>query len=105
MTGMIVFLYLAVGVGCGLIRLSAVAVGIVAVVPAIVGAYAAADGGFMAVLTAFLGALLVIEGAYFLTMLLTTKLWPETPAAEKADAAQQASDLRLHRKPEMPEKP
>ena len=102
MTGMIVFLYLAVGVGCGLIRLSAVAVGIVAVVPAIVGAYAAADGGFIAVLTAFLGVLLVIEGAYFLTMLLTTKLWPETPAT---DAAKQASDLRLHRKPEMPEKP
>lgn len=102
MTGMIIFLYIAVGVGCGLIRLSAVAVGIVAVIPAVVGAYAAADHGFMTVLTAFLGALLVIEGAYFLTMLLTTKLWPETPAA---DAAEQAPDLRLHRKPHMPEKP
>lgn len=101
MTGMIVFLYVAVGVGCGLIRLSAVAVGIVAVVPAVVGAYVASEGGLVAVLTAFLGALLIIEGAYFLTMLLTTKLWPERPAAD----AKQASDLRLHRKPEMPEKP
>jgi hypothetical protein len=105
MTGMMIFLYVAIGVGCGLIRLSAVAVGIVAVIPAVVGAYAASGEGMMAVLVAFLGALLVIEGVYFLTMLLTTKLWPETPIAQDADAAQQASDLRLHRKPHMPEKP
>jgi len=105
MTGMIVLLYIAVGVGCGLIRLSAVAVGIIAVIPAVVGAYVAADESMLTILVAFLGALLLIEGAYFLTMLLTAKLWPETPAAEKAETAKQQSDLQLHRKPQMPEKP
>ena len=70
MTVMIALLYVAVGVGCGLIRLSAIAVGIIAMVPAVVGAFAVADRGVGSVLVAVLVPLLVIEGAYFVTMLV-----------------------------------
>ena len=45
MTVIVVLLYLVIGVGCGVIRLSALAVGLIAMVPAVVGAYAATKPG------------------------------------------------------------
>lgn len=106
MTGIVVLLYVAVGVGCGLIRLSAVAVGIIALVPAVVGAFAAGDSGILSIAMAILVPLLVIEGAYFLTMLLVGKLWAEKPAAPKAETREATTaDLRLPRKPQMREEP
>lgn len=101
MTGIVVLLYVAVGIGCGLIRLSAIAVGIIAMVPAVVGAFAASDGGAASIAMAILVPLLVIEGVYFLTMLLVGKLQAEKPATPKAETT--PADLRLQRKPQMRE--
>lgn len=104
MTGIVVLLYLAVGIGCGLIRLSAVAVGIIAIFPAVVGAYAFGDEGALTILAAVLVPLFVIEGAYFLTMLLMGRPWTAIPAKEKPDAGDSArGDMGLHRKPHMRE--
>lgn len=104
MTGMIVLLYLAIGVGCGVIRLSAVAVGLIAMVPAIVGAYAASSDGALSMLAAALIALLVIEGAYFLTMMALAQVGTTKPAVgETGDPA--PGDLRLPAKPQIPEEP
>ncbi len=104
MTGIVVLLYVAVGIGCGLIRLSAVAVGVIAMVPAVVGAFAASDGGVASIAMAILVPLLVIEGAYFLTMLLAAKLKSEKPATPKTESRETTpADLRLPRKPQMRE--
>jgi hypothetical protein len=104
MTGIVVVLYVAIGVGCGLIRLSAIAVGVIAMIPAIVGVFAVVGSGAAPVAMAILLPLLVIEGVYFLTLLLAGKLWAEKPAAPKTETPAPA-DLRLHRKPQMREKP
>ena len=82
MTVIVLLLYFAIGIGCGLIRLSAVAVGVIAMVPAIVGAYAVRLDGPLSMLVAALIALLVIECAYFITMLAVAKFWEAKPAAE-----------------------
>src|SRR5688572_24398021 len=105
MTVIVVLLYIAIGIGCGLIRLSAVAVGLIAMVPAIVGTYAVRSDGPLSMLAAALIALLVIECAYFVTMLVAAKFREAKPAAEKkADAREPApSDLRLPGKPQMRE--
>jgi hypothetical protein len=106
MTGIVVLLYIAVGVGCGLIKLSAIAVGIIAIVPAVVGAYAVGDQDVLAILAAIVVPLVVIEAAYFLTMLLMGRSWTRTPTGEKAETGDPArGDLRLQRKPHMREKP
>jgi uncharacterized membrane protein YidH (DUF202 family) len=105
MTVIVALLYIAIGIGCGLIRLSAVAVGLIALVPAIVGAYAVSTDGPLSMLAAALIALLVIECAYFITMLVTARFWEAKPVAEKkADAGEPApGDLRLQGKPQMRE--
>jgi hypothetical protein len=100
MTVIVVLLYIAIGIGCGLIRLSAVAVGLIAMVPAIIGAYAVSSNGALSALVAALIALLVIEGAYFLTMLVAARLSGTKPADEKV-----AGDLQLQRKPQLREEP
>lgn len=106
MTGIVALLYLAIGIGCGLIRLSAVAVGVIAMIPAALGAFVASSGGAMPMLVAALIPLLVIECAYFATMLVVGKLWAEKPAAEKTDAREAAAgDLRFQRKPQVREEP
>lgn len=104
MTGFVVVLYIAVGVGCGLIRLSAVAVGIIAMVPAAVGAFAVRDGGVPSVAIAILAPLLVIEGAYFLTLLLAGRLQAQKPAASNPETKETA-ELPLRGKPRMREEP
>jgi hypothetical protein len=104
MTVIVVLLYIAIGIGCGLIRLSAVAVGIIAMVPAIVGAYAAGSDGALPMVVTALIALFVIECAYFITMLVAAKLSDAKPAADNSDAREPA-DLRLQRKPQMHEEP
>ena len=104
MTGIVVLLYLAVGVGCGVIRLSAAAVGLIAMVPAIVGAYAVSSDGALSMLAAALIALLVIEGAYFLTMMALAHLGTTKPAAgENGDPT--PGDLGLPAKPQIREEP
>jgi hypothetical protein len=103
MTGIVILLYLAIGVGCGAIRLSAVAVGLIAMVPALVGAYAARDGGALSMLAAALIALLVIECAYFITMLVITRPWSTKPA--KATDSRVPGDLGLQRKPQIGKEP
>jgi hypothetical protein len=106
MTGIIVLLYIAIGIGCGLIRLSAIAVGVIAIIPAVVGAFAVSGSGILSMLVAALVPLLVIEAVYFLTMLLVGKLWTAKPATEKVEARESAAgDLRLRRKPQMGEEP
>lgn len=105
MTGIVMLLYVAVGVGCGLIRLSAVAVGIIAMIPAVLGAYVFGDSGAFAVLAAMVVPLVIIEGAYFVTMLLMARPWTATPVKEKAESGDTSGDLHLHRKPHMREKP
>lgn len=99
MTGTVVLLYLAIGVGCGVIRLSAVAVGLIALVPAVLGAYAVSAQGALPMLAAALIALFVIECAYFVTMLLIAKPWSNKPGAKTADARKQVpGDLHLPKK-------
>jgi hypothetical protein len=105
MTGIVVLLYVAVGVGCGLIRLSAVAVGIIAVIPAVVGMFAVSEKGALSMLVAAMVPLLVIEGVYFLTMIATGKLWATTPAASAEASQPTAEELRFPRKPQMGEEP
>jgi len=105
MTGFIVLLYLAVGVGCGLIRLSAVAVGVIAMVPAVVGAFAAGDDGVGQVLVAVLTPLLVIEAAYFVTMLVAGKWSSEKSPEATAESRRSAEDLRIGKKPTLHGKP
>ena len=104
MTVFVVLLYIAIGIGCGLIRLSAIAVGLIAMVPAIIGAYAVSSNGALSALVAALIALLVIEGAYFLTMLVAARLSGTKPAAEK-NGELPAGELRLQRKPQLREEP
>lgn len=99
MTGTVVLLYLAIGVGCGVIRLSAVAVGLIAMVPAVLGAYAASAEGTLPMLVAALIALLVIECAYFITMLVIARPWSSKPATEATDPAKRVpGELHLPRK-------
>ncbi|MCX7304394.1 MAG: hypothetical protein NTV73_08640 [Hyphomicrobiales bacterium] len=105
MTGMIALLYVVVGLGCGLIRLSAVAVGVIAMVPAVVGAFAVAGGGAGSVAVAVLLPLLVIEGAYFVTMLVVGHWWAGHPAQGKPEGRPSVDDVRLPRKPSMHRKP
>lgn len=105
MTVMIALLYLAVGIGCGLIRLSAVAVGVIAMVPAVVGAFAAAGGGVGPVLAAVLVPLLVIEAAYFITMLVAGKWSSEKSPQAKTESRPSAEDLRIGKKPTLHGKP
>ena len=104
MTGIIVLLYLAIGVGCGVIRLSAVAVGLLAMIPALVGAYAVSSGGALSMLAAALIALLVIECAYFITMLVIARPWNTKPSVKATDSPVPA-DLRFQRKPHVGEEP
>ena len=104
MTGIVVLLYLAIGVGCGLIRLSAVAVGMIAMIPALVGAYAASSGGALSMLAAALIALLVIECAYFITMLVVARPWSTKPVVTATESPAPA-DLRFQRKPQVGEEP
>ncbi|MEQ1941758.1 hypothetical protein ABMA32_04960 [Mesorhizobium sp. VNQ89] len=106
MTGILVLLYIAIGVGCGLIRLSAVAVGIMAIIPALVGAFAVRADGLMSMVVAILVPLLVIEGVYFVTMLVVARLSAEKPAVGKADAAKPAAqDITLGGKSRLGKKP
>jgi Mg2+/citrate symporter len=99
MTGTVVLLYLAIGVGCGVIRLSAVAVGLIAMIPAVLGAYAASAGGILSMLAAALIALLVIECAYFITMLAIARPWSKKPGAETTETRKPVpSELHLPRK-------
>jgi hypothetical protein len=106
MTGIVALLYLAIGIGCGLIRLSAVAVGIIAMIPAALGVFVANAEGAMPMLVAALTALLVIEGAYFITMLMVARLRDAKPATEAVDARDRIpGDLRLQRKPQIREEP
>jgi len=105
MTVIIALLYVAVGVGCGLIRLSAVAVGVIAMVPAVVGAFAAGDRGLGSVLVAVLVPLLVIEGAYFVTMLVAGKWSSEKSPAATAESRPSPEDLRIGKKPTLHGKP
>ena len=104
MNGIVVLLYLAIGVGCGLIRLSAVAVGLIAMVPAVLGAYAVSSNGAMAMLVAALTALLVIEVAYFVTMMAVARIRPTKPAAEN-NGEHPSGDLHFPRKPHASEEP
>jgi hypothetical protein len=104
MTGIVVLLYVAIGIGCGLIRLSAVAVGVIAMVPAVVGVFAVGGSGAVSIVMAVLVPLLVIEGAYFLTMLLAGKLRAEKSTAPNAETREATTaDLGLPRKPQMRE--
>jgi len=107
MTGIVVLLYLAIGVGCGLIRLSAVAVGLIAMIPALVGAYAASSGGALSMLAAALIALLVIECAYFITMLVIARPWSTKPVVDTTTDSRERvpGDLRFQRKPQVGEEP
>ena len=108
MTGIVVLLYLAIGVGCGVIRLSAVAVGLISVIPALVGAYVASSGGVLSMIAAALIALLVIECAYFITMLVITRPWSTKPAVDTTttDSRERVpGDLRFQRKPQLGEEP
>jgi hypothetical protein len=106
MTGIVVLLYLAIGIGCGVIRLSAVAVGLIALVPALVGAYAVSSAGALAMLAAALIALLVIECAYFVTMLVIARPWSTKPAVNTTDSRERApGKLQLQGKPQVGEEP
>ena len=106
MTGIVLLLYVAIGIGCGLIRLSAIAVGILAVIPAVVGAYAASEDGALSMVVAALVPLIVIEGVYFLTMLIVGKFQSAGPVAEKAETREHAAgDLHFRRKPHVGEEP
>ena len=107
MTGIVVLLYLAIGVGCGVIRLSAVAVGLIAVIPALVGAYASSSGGVLSMIAAALIALLVIECAYFITMLVIARPWSTKPVVDATTDSRERvpGDLRFQRKPQVGEEP
>ena len=106
MTGFVVLLYVAIGIGCGLIRLSAVAVGIIALVPAVVGAFAVSEGGGLSILGAILIPLLVIETVYFATMLVLGRWQTAKPAAEETDVREAGpGKLSFPRKPQVREEP
>jgi hypothetical protein len=81
------------------IRLSAVAVGLIAMIPAVLGAYAASAEGILPMLAAALIALLVIECAYFITMLAIARPWSKKPGAETTEPRKPVpSELHLPRK-------
>lgn len=106
MTGIIALLYAAIGVGCGLIRLSAVAVGVIAMVPAALGVFVASSDGALSMLIAALMPLLVIECAYFITMLVVARLRDTKPATETVEPREPApGELRFQRKPQVREEP
>ncbi len=106
MTGIVVLLYVVIGIGCGLIRLSAIAVGIIAMIPAVAGAFAVSEHGGLSILGAILVPLLVIEAVYFATMLIVASLQAADPAAEKADAHEPVpGELTLQSKPQVREEP
>lgn len=106
MTVMIALLYVAVGVGCGLIRLSAIAVGIIAMIPAVVGAFVVAgDLGVGAVVVAALVPLLVIQGAYFVTMLVVGKWSSDKSPEVKTESRSSPEDIRIGKKPTLHGKP
>ncbi|MBU0581806.1 MAG: hypothetical protein KKB66_10220 [Alphaproteobacteria bacterium] len=106
MTGIVILLYLVIGVGCGLIRLSAVAVGILALLPAAIGLYVASSNGALQMLIAGLAPLLVIEAAYFVTLLAVSRIWPGRAARDKADAGEAKSGtVPFSRKPQIREEP
>ena len=106
MTVIVVLLYFVIGVGCGVIRLSALAVGLIAMVPAIVGAYTASPNGALSMLIAALIPLLLIECAYFITMLVVARFKDAKPAAETVEPREPVpADLRLQGKPQVREEP
>jgi hypothetical protein len=105
MTGIVVLLYIAIGVGCGLIRLSALAVGLIALVPALAGAFVARSEGVTAMLAAALIALLVIECAYFVTMLVVARPWSKKPAKANGTDTRVPGDLGFQQKPQIGEEP
>ena len=75
-------------------------------IPAVVGAFAVREDGALSVLVAALAPLLIIEGVYFLTMLLVGRTWAARPSAEKTEAREvTAGDLQFPRKPQMGEEP
>jgi hypothetical protein len=105
MTGIIVLLYLAIGVGCGLIRLSAIAVGIIALFPAAIGLFVARSDGWLQMLISGLTPLLVIEFAYFITLLAISRIWVGK-AGEKAETrGAKSSTVPFSRKPQIREEP
>ena len=106
MTGIVILLYLVIGVGCGLIRLSAVAVGILALLPAAIGLYVASSNGALQMLIAGLAPLVIIEAAYFVTLLAVSRIWPGRAARDKADAGEAKSGtVPFSRKPQIREEP
>jgi hypothetical protein len=71
---MLILLYLAMGIGCGALRLSALAVALLATVPAAFGVIVGYTQGVSHLLLVILAPILLIESSYFLTMLLVERL-------------------------------
>ena len=78
----------------------------IAMVPAVVGAYAASPNGALSMLIAALIPLLLIECAYLITMLVVARFKDAKPAAETVEPREPVpADLRLQGKPQVREEP
>jgi hypothetical protein len=91
MSWMLILLYLAMGVGCGALRLSALAVGLLATVPAAFGVIVGYTQGASHLVLVILAPILLIESSYFLTMLLVERL----TRREKVETPLDAHDTPL----------
>jgi hypothetical protein len=78
------FLYLVVGVGCGALRLSALAVALLTIIPAVVGAAVSYPSGWSQTLLMAFTPILTIECAYFVSLLAFARIFERKEAGNAA---------------------
>ncbi len=89
MTGILIALFIAIGLGCAYLRLSALAVGLFVLIVAAVGIFVGLPSGWGTAAMMALVPMLVIESTYFLGMLVFAHV-AENNSAKDADAAAKA---------------
>ena len=73
MTGILIALFIAIGLGCAFLRLSALAVGLIVLVVAAVGIFVGLPNGWGTAALMALVPMLLIECTYFLGMLVIAR--------------------------------
>ena len=89
MTGILIALFIVIGLGCAFLRLSALAVGLIVLVVAAVGIFVGLPGGWGTAALMALVPMLLIECTYFLGMLVFARV-AENTSAKDTDAPAKA---------------
>jgi hypothetical protein len=74
MTGILIALFIAIGLGCAYLRLSALAVGLIVLIVAAVGIFVGLPSGWGTAALMALVPMLLIECTYFLGMLVIARV-------------------------------